>query len=80
MAFWRVHTGQSVVGDVALGGGAPLVAAVVWGTLAAPNSKRRLRGTGLLAVQVGVLGAGAVALAAAGRVVLGGVFAIQLAQ
>jgi hypothetical protein len=45
------------------------------GALAALNSKRRLRGTGLLAVQVGVLGAGAVALAATGRVVLGVVFA-----
>jgi hypothetical protein len=75
MAFWGVHTGQSVVGDVALGVGAPLLGAVVWGTLAAPRSPRRLRGAALVAVQLCVLGGGAVAVAAAGRPLLGALFA-----
>ena len=75
LAYWGFHTGDSAIADVALGGGAPLLAAFVWGTYAAPKSTRRLRGTALVAVQLTVLGAGAAALAAAGRPVSGAVMA-----
>lgn len=75
LAYWGFHTGRSIAADVALGLGAPLVAAVVWGVFAAPNSVRRLHAGKLLAVQMAVLGAGAVALAAAGRPLLAAVFA-----
>lgn len=43
---------------------------MVWGTFAAPRYERRLSGAALVAVQLTVLGAGAVALAAAGQAVL----------
>ena len=76
LAFWGVHAGQSLLGDLALGLGAPLLAAAVWGTFAAPKSALRLHGAGLVAVQLGVLGAGAIALAAAGHPLPGAVFAV----
>ena len=75
LAFWGVHTGQSPVADIALGAGAPLLAAIVWGTLAAPKSERRRHGSALLATQLGVLGSAAAALAVAGHALLGALFA-----
>ncbi len=30
LAYWGFHTGHSLLGDVALGVGAPLLAAVIW--------------------------------------------------
>ena len=75
LGVWGVHTGQSLLADIALGAGAPLLAAVVWGTLAAPKSERRLHGTALLAVQLCVLGTAAAALAVAGHALLGALFA-----
>ena len=42
LAYWGAQAGGSTAGDVALGVGAPLVAAVVWGVYAAPRSARRL--------------------------------------
>jgi hypothetical protein len=75
LGFWGFHTGGSLLADVLLGVGAPMLAAGVWGTFAAPKSSKRLRGTALPIVQLVVLGAGAVALVAAGQPVLGAVFA-----
>ena len=75
LGFWGVHTGQSLLADIALGAGAPLLAAVVWGTFAAPKSERRLHGAALLAGQLCVLGSAAAALAVAGHALLGALFA-----
>jgi hypothetical protein len=75
LAYWGVHTGRSPLADVALGVGAPLVAAIVWGRWAAPRSARRLTGWRLTALQLVVLLAGAAALVAAGHPVLGAIFA-----
>ncbi len=47
LGFWGVHTGQSLLADIALGAGAPLLAAGVWAMLAAPKSERRLHRTAL---------------------------------
>jgi hypothetical protein len=79
LAYWGVHAGHSVLADVVLGFGAPLLAAVVWGTWAAPKSARRLHGTALLVVQLAVLGAGAAALVAAGHPGLGVAMAAVIA-
>jgi hypothetical protein len=75
LALWGVRAGRSPIADLALGLGAPLLAAAVWGTFAAPKSPRRLHGPALAAVQLPVLGAGAVALAGAGQARLGAFFA-----
>jgi hypothetical protein len=79
LAYWGFHTGHTAIADVVLGLGAPLVAAVVWGVFAAPNSARRLRGGALVAVQSAVFAAAAVGLAAAGQPVLAIVFALVVA-
>ena len=72
LAYWGFHTATSPSGDVILGLGAPLAAAVVWGVWAAPKSdKKRLTGWRLTTVQLAVLGSGAVALVAAGQPALG---------
>jgi hypothetical protein len=76
LAYWGFHTGHSAAGDILLGVGVPVLAACVWGVWAAPRSDRRLSGPALTALQLTVLGAGAVALIAAGRVILGVVMAI----
>jgi hypothetical protein len=75
LAYWGVHVGESPGADVALGVGAPLVAAIVWGRWAAPRSERRLTGWRLTALQLAVLLTGAAALAAAGHAVVGAIFA-----
>jgi hypothetical protein len=75
LAYWGFHTGTSLPVDLLLGVGAPLAAAAVWGMFAAPRSDRRLSGAALTAVQLTVLGAGAVALAAAGQTLLAVAFA-----
>jgi hypothetical protein len=79
LAYWGVRTGRSPLADVALGLGAPLLAAAVWGRWAAPRSARRLTGRRLTAVQLTVLGAGATALISAGRPLLGAIFAAVVA-
>ncbi len=76
LAYWGFSTGTTLLGDLILGAGAPLVAAVVWGTWAAPKSARRLRGGALLVVQLAVLGAGAAALVAAEEPGLGAAMAV----
>ena len=79
LAVWGVHAGHSTLADIALGVGAPLVAAVIWGVFAAPRSSRRLRGPALVVLQMAVLGAGAAALAAAGHEALAAIFAVVVA-
>ena len=79
LAYWGFHSGDSVAADLVLGVGAPVLAACVWGALAAPKSSRRLSGPALLAVQLAVLCAGAIALVAAGRPVLGAALAALIA-
>jgi hypothetical protein len=79
LAYWGFHTGHSLIADLVLGLGAPLLAAAVWGVYAAPRSARRLQGGALLAVQSAVFAAAAVALAAAGRADLAIAFALVVA-
>jgi hypothetical protein len=65
-AFWGIHTGDGLGGKIALGLGAPLLAAIGWGIFLAPRAVS-------LSQPVHVLLAGAVflsaslALAASGR-------------
>lgn len=79
LAAWGVHTGRSTAADLALGIGAPAVAAILWGRYAAPRSAARLRGVALRVLQLFLLGLGAAALIAAGWVLLGVIFALAIA-
>ena len=66
LAVWGFHVGSGLAGDLVLGLGAPLLAAVVWGLWVAPASRRRLADPARLLVEVLLFAAGVVALAVAG--------------
>jgi hypothetical protein len=67
LGYWGFQTGAMWLGKVGLGLGAPLLAAVVWGVLGAPQSTYQRQGWLLLVVEVIVFGAGPAALAASGH-------------
>lgn len=56
---------------VAVGVGAPLLAATIWGLLIAPKAKRRLADPWRFMVELGLFGLAAVALMGVGRPFLG---------
>ncbi|MGK5556675.1 YrdB family protein [Actinomadura kijaniata] len=66
LGWWGFHTGGGAPVHVALGVGAPLAAAVVWGLFAAPKARFTVPLAGVLAVKALVFGAAAVALYALG--------------
>jgi hypothetical protein len=75
LAFWGFHTGDSLVAKLALGIGAPLLAAIVWGILMAPRAAIRLPTLAHLALFVVIFGAATLALAVAGQPLLAIIFA-----
>ncbi|WP_435318994.1 YrdB family protein [Haloarchaeobius sp. TZWSO28] len=75
LGYWGFRTGGSTLASLALGLGAPLLAAIVWGTFVSPKARVPLRGEARLAVEVLVFGVAAVALYAAGQPLLAVVFA-----
>jgi Protein of unknown function (DUF2568) len=79
LAVWGFHTGSSPAADLALGLGAPLLAAVIWGLWVAPASRRRLADPARLVLEVVLFAAGVAALAAAGYVLVAVVFAVVVA-
>jgi hypothetical protein len=66
LGYWGFKTGGGLMMKIGLGIGAPLVAAVVWGTFVSPRATVQLPGLVVLLLQVLVFG-----LAAAGLVVTG---------
>jgi hypothetical protein len=76
LAVWGFHTGTGPVTKVALGLGAPLLAAVIWALWVAPASRRRLTDPARLVVEVVLFAAGVAALAAAGYPLVAVGFAI----
>jgi Protein of unknown function (DUF2568) len=79
LGVWGFHVGSGTAAKVALGRGAPLLAAVIWGLWLAPASRRRLADPARLVVEVLLFAAGAAALAAAGYVLVAVVFAAVVA-
>ena len=75
LAYWGATTGPLLV-NLLLAIGAPLIAAAVWGTWAAPRSPRRLPTGPRIAVESAVFAAAALALVAAGAPVLALVFVV----
>ena len=75
LGWYGAHIGETTLAKVALGGGLPLVAAVLWGLFAAPKSTFDVPLAGV-AVQVLVFGGGALALVAIHRHGLAAAFAL----
>jgi Protein of unknown function (DUF2568) len=66
LGYWGFETGDGVLG-VVLGLGAPLVAAVVWGTFVSPRASVKLPEPLRLAVELLFFAAATIALADAGK-------------
>lgn len=70
LAYWGITAGGSLIGDIVLGLGAPLAAAVVWGTFVSPRASRPLTGIARLRVELAVFVAACGGLALAGQPLL----------
>jgi Protein of unknown function (DUF2568) len=79
VAFWGAGAGSGTGLHIALAVAAPVVVAAVWGAAVSPRAPVRLSRPAWVIVQLVLFGLGAAALAAAGRPVLGGVFAAAAA-
>ncbi len=75
LGWWGVRTGDTTVAKIALGAGAPLLGAVVWGVFVSPKATVPVPRAVHLALQVLVFGAAAVALLALGETAAATVFA-----
>ena len=78
LGYWGFHAGQSTGAKIALGVGAPLLAAVVWGAFVAPAAKWGLGGLGRAGLELVVFGSATVALYAAGRSGLAAAFGVTV--
>ena len=74
--YWGFTVQRGLLVRVVLGIGAPLLLAVVWGTLGSPNASVKLAAPWHVLLEVVVFGAGAVALYAAKQPRLAGIYAV----
>ncbi len=79
LGYWGFHAGRGLGGKLALGIGAPLLAALVWGTFVAPRAPVRLPLRRRLIPELVVFGAATAALVAAGHPLLALAFAVVVA-
>jgi hypothetical protein len=75
LGYWGFRTGQTFLTKRLLGFGVPLLAAVVWGVLVAPNAASRLDDPLRLVLELLIFGTAASALIALDRTTLAAVFA-----
>ena len=59
LAYWGSQTGRVPITKVGLGVGAPLLAALVWGTFGSPSAPVTLSGPLHLLLELAVFGSGA---------------------
>jgi Protein of unknown function (DUF2568) len=79
VAYWGVHTGQGLPLKIALGVGALLLLAVVWGTFVAPRAAVRLPRPTTFVLGLVILELAALALAIAGQRPLAIAYAVIVA-
>lgn len=81
--YWGFRTGDGAVAEIALGIGAPLVVAIIWGTFLSPKRRYDLPVVARIVIELALFGAAALALAVAGQpglaVMLAAVAVIQRA-
>ena len=80
LAYWGFEAGGGLLTKVALGLGAPLLAAVAWGLFVAPRARFSLPLAGRLAVELAVFGSGTAALWASGHAALAATLAAGAAM
>jgi Protein of unknown function (DUF2568) len=79
LGYWGFKTGSVTIAKIGLGIGAPLVAAIVWGTFVAPRAPVQLPLPLTLLLQVLVFGSAATGLASTGHRTLAWVLAMVVA-
>ena len=79
LGYWGFKSGNATLGKLALGVGAPLVAAVVWGAFVSPQAPVQLPRLVVFVLQVSVFGSATTALAATGHRTLAVVFVVIVA-
>jgi hypothetical protein len=75
-AYWGFHAGKVLVVKVILGIAAPLLAAIIWGAIMAPNSPMRLQGAAYLVVKCALFSLAVAALIAASKSSFGIILAV----
>lgn len=78
LGYWGFHNVNGAFVKIACGIGAPLAAIIVWGLFVAPKAIVMVSGPLHLLLELVVLGSAAIALYAAGRPLLGLVFALSV--
>ena len=78
VGYWGFKTHSSWVLKIIFGIGLPALIAVLWGMFIAPRAIRPLSGIPYLALELILLGSGAVALFASGKTSLGWIYTIIL--
>jgi hypothetical protein len=76
LGYWGFKTGSGAIAKAGLGLGAPLVAAVLWGTFVSPRAPVQLPGLLALIVQALVFGSAAAGLVATGYRTMALVFVV----
>jgi Protein of unknown function (DUF2568) len=76
LGYWGFMTGSATITKVVLGVGAPLVAAIVWGTFLSPRAPVELPWVVVLVLQAVVFGSVAAGLVATGHRTLALVFVV----
>ncbi|MHA6759960.1 YrdB family protein [Streptacidiphilus sp. PAMC 29251] len=76
MAWWGFGTGGNLLLQLLLGLGAPAVAIVLWGLIAAPKARWKVPLPGVLLLKAAVFGGAALCLYALGHHVLAVAFAL----
>ena len=76
LAYWGFQAGRGLIVKVGLGIGAPLLTAVVWAMLVAPNAAVHLPGLMPFVLGLVILGLAAVAVAAVGHPFLAVIFGV----
>jgi hypothetical protein len=74
--YWGFHSGRAIIAKIALGIGAPLLAAVVWGIFMAPASSRRLGEPCYFVAALVIFGLAIAALYSTGQRSLAGIFGL----
>ncbi|MEX0763362.1 MAG: YrdB family protein [Dehalococcoidia bacterium] len=67
LAYWGFTALDEIASSIVLGLGAPISAALIWGTFASPAAPKRLAGPMRLLLELAIFGLAALALAAAGQ-------------
>ena len=79
LGYWGFHTGNGIIAQIALGIGAPLLAAVVWGIFMAPRAVVKVSRPVHLMLYVVIFGIATLALATAGQPTQALIFAVLAA-